>query len=74
MGVGLTVLSFFIKSTFLSAIVAVFAFSSFRSIKELVRAGAEGKKGLVSRQPQKEKSPRTKAGGRAGSREFVNVL
>ncbi len=62
-GIGLTVLSFFIKSTLLSAIVAVFAFSSFWSIKELFEQEERVKKGWFPANPkkkQKESAPQDK--------------
>ena len=62
-GVGLTVLSFFIKSTLLSAIVAVFAFSSsFRSIKELFEQEQRVKKGWFPANPKKKKAPEQRQG------------
>ncbi len=55
-GIGLTVLSFFIESTLISAIVAVFAFSSFWSIKELFEQEQRVKKGWFPANPKKKKT------------------
>ena len=61
-GILLTVLSVFVKSTLLSALICVFAFSSFWSIKELFEQEERVKKGWFPANPKKKKKEEDEKG------------